>query len=1308
MSFKPQYGKFVTEDFNSSIGLTLDPDAAVDGTLRIPKTGDFLGPGQHGLPSIPASPITGELSADKAYIYHLNTHAITDDWTIDIESIGIYSGAPLPDSGMRFAVPPELSAGQMMGQTSQILSAGASNPWTNVTNATGWVVDIRTRIQSGWCKVVIQDDVYGVYIYIGKEWIRISSNDNNPWASTSMVFPVDMNTAPRTLRIAGIGTTLYAAIEGGPSGYAIMSNTGEFSVSGPELVIGIDTDYDDILDIRRAAGDLRLHDLRIYGHDIQGTGIENNNGYAPEGASLLYFPTGEHISYSEEFSPTLPISAWRYSTYAAEALSGGGTTSITPEYRINSGDAWTALSATSITATTQTQDLSSIVAAGTGEDQIRFKIAQTVVGVTGEPPRIDSISVAMTEKEPTLRMIPSWGPTRGDNTIAVDIYRGLTGEEDITTDDELVFSHGDTTLTDRSTNTHTITGTGSPVKDVDYVEVSTLAFTASPVDNTPTGYTSGTHGDVGDEFTVVGISGSDPQLAEAKVVRIEAGVSTEVNAQKVTAIGDGQGFSIPGITGLTIGNLYSLEFISRVYSGQMRLEAVGAVTSIVYDRGVARRTKVTFVPTSTTVTFSFEAANGAAVFTVGNLKLYTGTEKYLEVANDATINGTQHTFSMSVYTEAYAAQGAVLCSNLSGSNGYELRIAGNGYLELVSGTDVLTTQVIVEQRKWIHISGTIRTVSGNSEIEACVDGSFAGRVIKAGIHTASTTALSIGRGPGSTIRVFAGKIRNLRIRSIGMTAFDQSYDLSRFTLPRFQSSRESAITANTKLSLRMNRTSGIIEDDSGDRPAILPDVARTYVFRGSEGAHGTGFRFIRNDDNRFGYLEVPDLDSWSTTSDFMIDGWIKLPAQGVRQSILSLGNPFGGSHGITLRVNESDELEYGARGATQLRSTTHTSTLADSEWHYIAVEHNWSTHDIKLTIDGTTETDSGTTIGTMGSAPTTAYIGCLAATGEGLTADLDEIRIEASVGAGYGYPLTGDKWTPTEPVLVDHITLHADRVLHLSDTRKLVVMPANDRGKVPLQVGTGTLYGNTPYTYTESYNIALATGDLEAQFGSTRSPFRIVNTTPDHGVNIALISTPSITIGSNLSVTDLSGLEPSNRIGYGADEVFLYNSTTGDYSYTDSVNTREIRISNRVARYRDLTSPVPLYYKYLVGRDQYYLYAPQVASTGDIEIARGLLRVTGTDGSETDLIWDIDISSTDYNGDSLPSNVYSVVLYTSDILDDTAWVHYRGIYRLDKYSRIENRAEVINAVPLFHEGTGRLSYTTTLNSDSTYDITVVP
>lgn len=302
--------------------------------------------------------------------------------------------------------------------------------------------------------------------------------------------------------------------------------------------------------------------------------------------------------------------------------------------------------------------------------------------------------------------------------------------------------------------------------------------------------------------------------------------------------------------------------------------------------------------------------------------------------------------------------------------------------------------------------------------------------------------------------------------------------------------------------------------------------------------------------------------------------------------------------------------------------------------------------------------------------------------------------------------------TTGEEVWVGSVQVPSGDITDVDESNKIIKMPAMPAGSYQVKIVGSTYWSIRPYTYVDGYNIeadvgsVVNTGELELVFGNTRSPFRIVTRPPDHAVILALLGTTPMDVGTHMSLINLADREPANLTGYGVNDTHLYNGVSGDFNFDGTVDSSDILVSNRAVMRRNLERPTPLYYKYLIGRDRYYVHVPAATGATDIEAIRSSITVYEDGGATSSVDWDVIVSSTDYNGDALPDNIYSVIILTADLSKNTQWVSYRGADRLSGYVNSGMRREIINPVPLFDDGLGRMNMSITPAVDGSYNVSV--
>lgn len=301
-------------------------------------------------------------------------------------------------------------------------------------------------------------------------------------------------------------------------------------------------------------------------------------------------------------------------------------------------------------------------------------------------------------------------------------------------------------------------------------------------------------------------------------------------------------------------------------------------------------------------------------------------------------------------------------------------------------------------------------------------------------------------------------------------------------------------------------------------------------------------------------------------------------------------------------------------------------------------------------------------------------------------------------------------FTPASEVYVDGVKLDAGAVTYVDESTILAVMPAHDPGDVAIRVTGSSYFSRRPYTYVASYDVeadgSLPVYSLEDVFRTGPSPFRIVPRAPEGALPVALLGVREASVATHFSLTDLSGLEAANRVGYGLDVQALRTADTGEIlTFDAAVDTEEVYVTDRVSN-RPAGRGRPLFMKYLVGRKRLYVRAPAAASADDIAAIRAAIRVGHETGEESLLDWDIEAGSLDAFGEPLPASVFSVVLFLEDAPSRTLFVTYRAADPADGYGSDRMKREVVNPVPAFSRTGERMKVSATADPSGAFDMEV--
>jgi hypothetical protein len=138
-----------------------------------------------------------------------------------------------------------------------------------------------------------------------------------------------------------------------------------------------------------------------------------------------------------------------------------------------------------------------------------------------------------------------------------------------------------------------------------------------------------------------------------------------------------------------------------------------------------------------------------------------------------------------------------------------------------------------------------------------------------------------------------------------------------------------------------------------------------------------------------------------------------------------------------------------------------------------------------------------------------------------------------------------------------------------------------------------------------------------------------------------------------------------------------------------------------------------LFYKYLMGRGRHYVYNADALLATDANIIRESLRFETREGETIDIAdypWEIGVSKSDVYGNTLPDNIFSVVVYTEvvAVFNRTIFVIYDAVDALLDFKRDLTHREVVNPVPIFHRqaNPSALEYDMEFSPTGFYNLTV--
>jgi len=124
------------------------------------------------------------------------------------------------------------------------------------------------------------------------------------------------------------------------------------------------------------------------------------------------------------------------------------------------------------------------------------------------------------------------------------------------------------------------------------------------------------------------------------------------------------------------------------------------------------------------------------------------------------------------------------------------------------------------------------------------------------------------------------------------------------------------------------------------------------------------------------------------TSDFTVEGWFYLSANGVAYGLVSKGTA---TTGWSVNVTSGNRLQFAYTASTLTGATT---TLAATTWYYFAVVRSGSaTGNLKIYINGTLETTSGGAVTDNFNQTNILYVGASRTGTNPLNGYLQDVRI---------------------------------------------------------------------------------------------------------------------------------------------------------------------------------------------------------------------------------------------------------------------------------------------------------------------------
>jgi hypothetical protein len=1143
-------------------------------------------------------------------------------------------------------------------QTLRQYASGGSGKtyWSdNVNNARGWTV--QTRVQ------VIEDPtgepkLAGHYLELddGSHRERIYfhmtglSFEQNP----GLDIYADLRSRPREIRIGARQDDLYVLLDDGMGVAGVDGFTGESSAKN--LIFGT-----------TGAG-AHYQTLWDYFHQYHGGMVIDST---PE-VDRTYVTTATY-AYSPAYAPKRSVQNWVVAYFETSGDLTGGSTTITVQYKSSSAIEWVDFSTDTVDRIGWFQVLlDNVPTQEDGTDQIRFKIGQVSSTGQAEPPRIETITVLADFVDGSLRVLPHWGHRAGGNTVML--------EQTDAAREMMLGNAPDTGLALDAYATPQAVGSRTTWSG------TTEAWDDSFVEWAPWGYAM-------EGWTPVPASGG--LVLAARGMGILTGVGIDVvTGQYIRTTTTSAGMKFSGYTGS------GLDFYLEILTGHLTV-AHGSASHTFYHDDYWTPKQVSLSLTGTN-DLTFLAGEAGSAWTFGGFANYYRTASTATIGVAPSETGLGLAVSVFATPEEFSLTGGALLS----TPGWELGLAPGGfpYARITSGasSDRVTGEWPVRCHERRNLAMNFRRWPDHTGLQVLVDGEVCGDKI--------TTVNGVGGGTVVANGEVVSTLEQIRVYQASIDARDFSRDQG-FSEPIFQVETAVPPAADNTLILRFWESGGAIADDSGkDHHAYAALKGRLHIYRDRRlfDEYATAFW-----GPKAIYKVLHTNDFTQTLPQFIyVEGHFYQPQT---DAVLYKKMNAAETVGIKVELLTTGQVRVTATDGSSSIVNTGTYTLADGYRRALGVLVTSSA--VTIWIDETEDSQAGS-LGSLAAATEPAQIG------PGLWAHLRQFALRRATITQAEFDTwrdwTDSKWDPTDQVLVGGTAIDQDLVNHFSPWRKYVTMPAGDPGytNVSVRANGQDLVSVRPYKYVYGYTRLIPPERINKSVASTHSPFKIMGNAPDGSINLAYISGPSISVLRNVSQIDLSYKEAENLTLYSMGEFLVTGALTGSglYRFTGQIDTSDLLITNRSAGYRDLNEPSPLYHRYLIGRRRYYVYQPDALTTDDALLVRQSIKLLDGVGKPIqleDFPWDIEVSTRDFFGTTLPPNVFLVTLLTKlpYIPSNTIQVEYQAADSANNWRVVQNFREIVNTQSIYDNvgRTGDLAaeeYGTYPNVDGTYDLSI--
>lgn len=1157
----------------------------------------------------------------------------------------------------------------------------------NASNSVGWVVQFRVQSvvdQTGYGLldghyILLDDGVHRERCFIHHTGLFF---ENNP----ALNINCDM-TSPREIRIGAKQDDMYVLVDNGLGVAAFDGFTG--NTISKELGFG-------------TTGAI-AHYRTIWDYVNQ----HSNGIWIDERENVLsvYSVTGSTATTSS-YHPKKSVESFEAAYVSSLGDLSGGVTQVTPQYRNSNVTTWTSAGTTTISAIGSNRiDLSSIPTVGDGSDEIRFLVYQRSNNGSAEPPRVDMITVVTTFGDPGVRLVPRYGHKRGGSVHVVDLLPNVNviNQQPTLTTGLSFLARFDGDYADEIDG---VVGTPSNASFVDgrygqAVKLGGLTVSSSIWDTFAVGFVDAVpYGKISNGANPIYTSGTGTlHLTAGNLSTLENGAIVDRQGQTAFASLAGDGFEVRDLP--AIG---AFGFILRIAQGSVKVKhGASEHTFTSYDYWTP---KVVIVKSDSGVAdLEFTAAEANSSWTVAYPKSYTYATGQVTFTPVTHVQGDG--FAADAFVTCKALAAGPIISRLAGSSGFEIGLAAGGYPYAKAGDgtrlDVVTGAYPIAVDDVRNIALNYRRFGDHTGLQILVDGDVAGEKVTT-VDEVSSGSATVTIGGSQPIYIEQVRIHEDQIDAHQFSA------VNGFSGPSFESAYSIPRDQSNTLLLRMAYEAGAHTDDSGRGHHAMSlangrlGLSRNYPFENK-----TAYLFWHN--GALGVLHSPDFIQnfpqalFSRGVFYTVDGQV--------QEVYSKWN-VGETIGWKVEILTTGFVKVTVKDGVSTHELTSDVVLGDRNPRslYVAI----TSTGIEIKIDNVTKSVSAS-IGLIAAATNNARIGYK------LAAYISDFVLRNALLSAADYSAWIDpsiqKWTPSaDQIFIDGVAIPNENILHLTATRKYFTAPAGGPGNVPFYVLADSYELGTerPFKYVHGYERDIPAERVEPFAAKTHSPFRIVNEVPPGGVNIGYVQGPDISVDRNVSYIDLSHSKGQNISTYFGGEFVLRDLQTGllKSEYRGQLDTNDIAVSNRSVIRRDVTTPTPLFYRYLIGRGRRYVYQPTATTVADVALIRNqisLLNGRGQPISFERFPWDIEVSSLDVNGNPLPPNIFAVTLFSQlpFLADESVQVRYAAADGLHDWQIETNFVEFVNTSPALAEvvsDPGYDQYVLSFTPTGTYDIQI--